>query len=109
MESARGLCEGGPLVTPRGGDLHCLEDRLSAFLANSGDLPTEKTGATSPERQGLYNPANEHDSCGVGFVVNFKGAKSHTLVEQGLRVLENLEHRGAVGADELAGGRFPAF
>ena len=103
MESARGLCEGGPLVTPRGGDLHCLEDRLRAFLANSGDLPTEKTGATSPERQGLYNPANEHDSCGVGFVVNFKGAKSHTLVEQGLRVLENLEHRGAVGADELAG------
>ena len=76
---------------------------MSAFLANSGDLPTENSGASSPERQGLYDPANEHDSCGVGFIVNVKGTKSHALVEQGLRILENLEHRGAVGADELAG------
>jgi glutamate synthase domain-containing protein 2/glutamate synthase domain-containing protein 1/glutamate synthase domain-containing protein 3 len=51
----------------------------------------------------LYNPANEHDACGVGFVANIKGAKSHAIVEQGLTILKNLTHRGAVGADPLAG------
>ncbi|MGB8275832.1 MAG: glutamate synthase large subunit [Alphaproteobacteria bacterium] len=55
-----------------------------------------------PERQGLYDPAREHDSCGVGFVVHVKGTKSHDIVRMGLQVLENLEHRGAVGADALA-------
>src|SRR5687767_4146996 len=49
--------------------------------------------------QGLYHPANEHDACGVGFVANIKGKKSHTIVEQGLTVLRNLTHRGAVGWD----------
>ncbi len=52
-----------------------------------------------PARQGLYDPANEHDACGVGFVANIKGKKSHTIVEQGLTVLKNLTHRGAVGWD----------
>ena len=56
-----------------------------------------------PESQGLYNPANEHDACGVGFVANIKGKKSHAIVEQGLTILKNLTHRGAVGADPLAG------
>ncbi len=59
--------------------------------------------AQSPARQGLYDPANEHDACGVGFVANIKGAKSHAIVEQGLTILKNLTHRGAVGADPLAG------
>src|SRR5215470_10658344 len=49
--------------------------------------------------QGLYRPENEHDACGVGFVANIKGRKSHTIVEQGLTVLRNLTHRGAVGSD----------
>src|SRR5437763_10967251 len=49
--------------------------------------------------QGLYNPENEHDACGVGFVASIKGKKSHTIVEQGLTVLKNLTHRGAVGWD----------
>src|SRR4051812_6163759 len=49
--------------------------------------------------QGLYRPENEHDACGVGFVANIKGKKSHTIVEQGLTVLRNLTHRGAVGWD----------
>jgi len=53
--------------------------------------------------QGLYNPANEHDACGVGFVANIKGKKSHSIVEQGLLILKNLDHRGAVGADKLMG------
>jgi glutamate synthase (NADPH/NADH) large chain len=56
-----------------------------------------------PPKQGLYDPRNEHDSCGVGFVVHFKGRKSHEIVRQGIQILLNLEHRGAVGADPLAG------
>ncbi len=56
-----------------------------------------------PLAQGLYRPENERDSCGIGFVANIKGKKSHAIIEQGLRILENLTHRGAVGADPLAG------
>ena len=56
-----------------------------------------------PVRQGLYDPANEHDSCGVGFVANIKGRKSHEVIEAGLQILVNLDHRGAVGADPLVG------
>lgn len=52
---------------------------------------------------GLYDPANEHDACGVGFVAHIKGQKAHAIVEQGLKILENLDHRGAVGADKLMG------
>src|SRR5689334_21262289 len=53
--------------------------------------------------RGLYDPRNEHDACGVGFVVNIKGRKSHDIISQGLKILENLDHRGAVGADPLVG------
>ena len=56
-----------------------------------------------PERQGLYSPANEHDACGVGFVAHIKGQKSHSIIQQGLLILKNLDHRGAVGADALMG------
>ncbi len=56
-----------------------------------------------PPKQGLYDPANEHDACGVGFVANIKGRKSHKIVEQGLEILDRLTHRGAVGADPRAG------
>ncbi len=56
-----------------------------------------------PARQGLYDPNNEHDACGVGFVAHIKGQKSHAIVQQGLKILENLDHRGAVGADALMG------
>ncbi|MEW5887382.1 MAG: glutamate synthase-related protein [Pseudomonadota bacterium] len=52
---------------------------------------------------GLYDPAHEHDACGVGFVAHIKGQKSHAVVQQGLQILANLDHRGAVGADELMG------
>src|SRR5580658_4603877 len=52
---------------------------------------------------GLYDPRNEHDSCGVGFVVNIKGRKSHDIIRRGLEILVNLDHRGAVGADPLVG------
>src|SRR5438067_9193050 len=53
--------------------------------------------------RGLYDPRNEHDACGVGFVVNIKGRKSHDIISRGLQVLVNLDHRGAVGADPLMG------
>ncbi|MCT7377510.1 glutamate synthase large subunit [Chelativorans salis] len=56
-----------------------------------------------PSARGLYDPRNEHDSCGVGFVAHMKGAKSHSIIEDGLAMLENLTHRGAVGADPLVG------
>ena len=56
-----------------------------------------------PPRQGLYDPSHEHDSCGTGFVVNIKGEKSHEILEKGLEVLRNLEHRGACGCDPLTG------
>jgi len=56
-----------------------------------------------PAKQGLYDPANEHDACGVGFIANIKGVRSHAIIEQGLQILRNLTHRGAVGADPLAG------
>ncbi|MGB3740078.1 MAG: glutamate synthase large subunit [Pontixanthobacter sp.] len=56
-----------------------------------------------PARQGLYDPRNEHDACGVGMVAHIKGAKSHGIVAQALEILDNLDHRGAVGADPLLG------
>ena len=56
-----------------------------------------------PKKQGLYDPRNEHDACGIGFVANIKNRKSHRIIDQGLQVLKNLTHRGAVGADPLAG------
>jgi glutamate synthase (NADPH) large chain len=54
-------------------------------------------------REGLYDPRNDHDACGVGFVANIKGRKSHDIVRRGLQILLNLNHRGAVGADPLVG------
>jgi glutamate synthase (NADPH/NADH) large chain len=56
-----------------------------------------------PPKQGLYDPRNEHDACGVGFVAHIKGKKSHDIVEKGLTILNNLRHRGATGADPLHG------
>ena len=56
-----------------------------------------------PPAQGLYDPRNEHDACGVGFVVNIKGKKSHDIIRRGIQILLNLDHRGAVGADPLVG------
>ena len=55
------------------------------------------------QQQGLYDPANEHDACGVGFVAHIKGDKRHDIVTQALKILENIDHRGAVGADPLMG------
>ncbi len=56
-----------------------------------------------PKAQGLYDPANEHDNCGIGFVAHIKGQKSHDIIERGLEVLENMDHRGATSADNKTG------
>lgn len=56
-----------------------------------------------PPKQGLYDPAFEHDACGVGFVVDIKGRKSHRILQQGLQILTNLDHRGACGAEADTG------
>ena len=58
---------------------------------------------TDRSTYGLYNPAYEHDACGVGMIVNLNGSKSHELVDSALRVLENMKHRGAEGADNKTG------
>lgn len=55
------------------------------------------------KKQGLYDPANEHDACGVGFIASIKGEKSHRIIQDGLQILLNLDHRGAVGADPSTG------
>jgi glutamate synthase domain-containing protein 2/glutamate synthase domain-containing protein 1/glutamate synthase domain-containing protein 3 len=73
---------------------------------------TRKTGQTQnsnavrtapPARQGLYDPQFEHEACGVGFVVNIKGGKSHAIVQQALQALRNLDHRGACGCEANTG------
>ncbi|NNJ75316.1 MAG: glutamate synthase subunit alpha, partial [Anderseniella sp.] len=61
------------------------------------------TQAGLPAKTGLYDPANEHDACGVGMIANINNDKSHRVIADGLRILANLEHRGAVGADPKAG------
>lgn len=72
-------------------------------------MPQAAHGGATPEEiralaeQGLYDPRSERDACGVGFVAHIKGQKAHSIVAQGLKILENLDHRGAVGADKLMG------
>ena len=56
-----------------------------------------------PKAQGMYNPENEHDACGIGFVAHIKGQKSHEIVRRGLDVLINMTHRGAESADNVTG------
>ena len=73
-------------------------------LDASADLSPASSSVTgAPPSQGLYDPRFEHDACGVGFVAHIKGKKSHAIVEQGLKILDNLSHRGATGYDPLLG------
>lgn len=66
-------------------------------------IPAAQTKAATVKNRGLYDPRNEHDACGVGFIAQMKNVKSHQIVKDGLAMLENLTHRGAVGADPLVG------
>ena len=76
-----------------------------ASQAACDSKPAEKTREHDwrPPAEGLYDLSLEKDSCGVGFIANIKGKKSHQIVSDALSILCNLEHRGAVGADPRAG------
>ena len=76
------------------------EARSAAKRAAAGRAAREETLVAAP---GLYDPRMEHDSCGVGFIADLSGRKSHDIIANGLQILENLTHRGAVGADPLVG------
>jgi glutamate synthase (ferredoxin) len=65
--------------------------------------PKGQPSAGLPQAQGLYDPANEHDACGIGFVVNIKGRKSHEIVTQSLTILNNMSHRGGAGYERNSG------
>src|SRR6266511_4032093 len=67
------------------------------------DRPADAYRPEGPEAQGLYRPADEHDACGVAFVVDVQGRRSHATVEQGLSALCRMEHRGAQGAEPNTG------
>src|SRR6476620_6266579 len=73
------------------------------FLSGSGSGITAPMSASLPGPVGLYDPRNEHDACGVGFVVDVKGRKSHAVIDKGLQVLVNLLHRGACGCEANTG------
>ena len=59
--------------------------------------------ADAPRAQGLYDPAREHDSCGMGFIAHVRNRPSHDIIQRGLQILANLDHRGGVGADPAMG------
>ena len=75
-----------------------MKEQLFNMTSSNGDNAMHR-----PHAVGLYDPSYEHDACGVGMIVNIKGGKSHALVESALKVLENLRHRGAEGADNKTG------
>src|SRR6202521_5251276 len=81
---------------------------VPAFWDELGDELGDKIGDIAdsgvPAARGLYDPALGKASCGVGFIADIKGRKSHKIVQDALTILLNLEHRGAVGADPRAGG-----
>ena len=84
-------------------DLSPSRTDVTACKANAETKPATVQTFGLPAKQGLYDPRNEHDACGVGFVAHMKGVKSHQIVSDGLFMLENLTHRGAVGGDPLVG------
>jgi len=65
--------------------------------------PANPNRLAAPKAQGLYDPANEHDNCGVGFIANVKGQRSHAIVEQALTMLSRMDHRGACGCETNTG------
>src|SRR5216117_3679563 len=65
-------------------------------------MTVEPSPSSSPS-QGLYDPRDEHDACGVGFVVDIKGRRSHAILQQALQLLKNLQHRGACGCEVNTG------
>src|SRR3981189_617339 len=79
-----------------------VTDALSVDVASKRAAPAREF-SWRPPAEGLYDPSLEKDSCGVGFIANIKGKKSHQIVSDAINILCSLEHRGAVGADPRAG------
>src|SRR6188474_3358677 len=77
--------------------------RLERGFTDARTLYKDSADPGMPAAKGLYDPSKEKDSCGVGFIADIKGRKSHQIVADALNILCNLEHRGAVGADPRAG------
>ena len=98
-----GECGRPPGAALSTGRMPTGKGRFCMSVARRGGLDARRGKILSgiPPPQGLYDPSREHDSCGVGFVANIKGRKSHEVVACGLEILVNLDHRGAVGADPL--------
>ncbi|OQW54824.1 MAG: glutamate synthase subunit alpha [Proteobacteria bacterium SG_bin9] len=88
-----------------------MEDQGMAAFGETNTAPAPRGGPAPlivrdpalPKAQGAYDPAHERDACGVGFVADMRDRRTHSIVEQGLNILENLDHRGAVGADPKMG------
>lgn len=88
-----------------------IPSELSVSVVNGEKAAPSRAGATPlilrdpglPAAEGAYNPAHERDACGVGFVADMHDRRSHAIVQQGLKILENIDHRGAVGADPTMG------
>src|ERR1700692_1224436 len=76
---------------------------MTSNPANKTNDRRAQTQISAPPKQGLYDPQFEHDACGLGFVVNIKGKKSHQLVSDALKILVNLDHRGACGCEANTG------
>src|SRR5262245_14368234 len=90
------------------GLIRCLyfTSMLAPSIMPAPAMPEELSPAAQPgppDAAGLYDPRHEHDACGVGFVVDIKGRKSHDIVSKSLQVLKNLAHRGACGCEVNTG------
>lgn len=79
------------------------EFQLGEFTLSESGKDKDEDDQQRPKAQGLYHPAFEHDACGIGFVVNVQGKRSHSIVRQALTILVNLTHRGARGSDPNTG------
>src|SRR5712671_2970473 len=95
-----GRCESNGMSEERTG--RSMSTDAVAFV-DARTLYRDSADPGTPEAHGLYDPALAKDSCGVGFIADIKGRKSHQIVVDALTILVNLEHRGAVGADPRAG------
>src|SRR5690348_11222343 len=101
MSATRGRERGQEHGAQMRRDASAERDVKRASVTSVSSCPTADPGL--PPARGLYDPALDKDSCGVGFIADIKGKKSHQIVADALTILLNLEHRGAVGADPRAG------
>ncbi|HEU0197940.1 MAG TPA: glutamate synthase-related protein [Nevskiaceae bacterium] len=76
---------------------------MSTGLNPEAQIEMDAARRADAEKHGLYSGKREHDACGIGFVAHIKGKRTHDIIDQGLLILQNLDHRGAVGADKLMG------